>query len=90
MARRVKDAIAARQKADAAWAEWVARVDAAARETTAEESRALHQAGDDAAELVRQGKLTKRDALQQLARDCPGFTADSYEKALSGGMFNTR
>jgi hypothetical protein len=50
----------------------------------------MQQAADEAAELVRQNKLTKRDALQRLAAECPGFSLDAYERAFGAGLFNTR
>jgi hypothetical protein len=42
------------------------------------------------ADLHRAGRLTREDALRELARACPGFTREEYERAFAQGLFESR
>jgi hypothetical protein len=42
------------------------------------------------ADLHRAGRLTRDEALRDLARECPGFTQVEYERAFAQGMHDSR
>ena len=42
------------------------------------------------ADLHRDNRLTREDALRELARQCPGFSESEYERAFAQGLFESR
>ena len=48
--------------------------------------REAYRVGD----LHREGRLTRDEALRDLAKQCPGLTEEEYARALAQGMFDSR
>ena len=42
------------------------------------------------ADLHRDGRFTREEALRELAQRCPGFTRSEYERAFSLGLLESR
>ena len=54
------------------------------------EKEHLENEGYKVADLHRDGRFTREDALRVLAQRCPGFTREEYERAFSQGMQDSR
>ncbi len=57
--------------------------------TPAEKDRPENEAYT-VADLHRDGRLTREEALRDLALKCPGFTREEYERAFAQGLFDSR
>ena len=58
--------------------------------TPTPEGRCLATEAYALADAHRAGRLTREAALAELARRCPGYRADEYERAFAQGLFESR
>lgn len=57
---------------------------------TAVDRERLEREAYRVADLHRDDRLTRDDALRELERLCPGFSKSEYERAFAQGLFESR